>query len=216
MNNQPPKVRDGFQVRYTLLFLAGPLFLQVYDIIKPPERPDLSILLGVILGLYYLALTLFLVLAIAVNLYRPHSKIMLSLLLALALVGGLLWPGYRDGVRAAFTSDYVHFLVVRPAHLDQMRQPGNDEPLFHAWLWERDWAAGSIGSQTLLIYDKTDQLPLPPAMRSTDWIDRVLKFDAPRHFGLRFIAESVPNSRGYGAPSIKKLAKHFYVLKMEW
>ena len=84
MNNQPPIVRDGFQVRYTLLFLAGPLFLQIYDIIKPPERPDLSILLGVMLGLYCLALTLFLALAIAVNLYRPRSKVMLSLLLALS------------------------------------------------------------------------------------------------------------------------------------
>ena len=212
MYNQPPKVRDGFQVRYTLLFLAGPLLIQVYDIIKPPERPGLWVLLGVILVIYYLALALFLVLAIAVNLYRPRSKIMLSLLLPLFLTGGYMWAVFHVGA-ISFTSDYVHFQVVRPAYLDQMRQPGNDEPLFHAWLWERDWAAGSIGSQTLLIYDKTDQLPLPPAMRSTDWIDRVLKFDATKALGLRFIAESVPNSQGYGAPSIKKLAKHFYLLK---
>ena len=67
-----------------------------------------------------------------------------------------------------------------------------------------------------MIYDKTDQLPLPPAMRSTDWISKVLKFDAPKHLGLRFITEASSDSRGYGAPSIRKLAKHFYVLRMEW
>ena len=104
MNNQPPEVRDGFQVRYTLLVLAGPLFIQLYDIFAPPEEPILWILMGAILIYYYLALTLFLILAIAVNLYRPRPKIILSLLLPLVLTSGYIWAAFHGGI-IRFTSD---------------------------------------------------------------------------------------------------------------
>ena len=210
MHNQAPRALDGLRVRYTLLFLAGPLLIQVYEIIKAPERPDLTLLLTLVLIIYYFFLILFIVIAIAVNLYRLYWKRTLSLLLAPVLVGGFLWAEFHTG----FTPDYVHLLVMRSAYLDQMRQADSDQQLFHAWLWERIWGVGVTATQTILIYDKTDQLMLSPAMRSKEWIKEISKFGATGDLYLPSLTGLILDSQGRGDPSIKKLAKHFYLLEM--
>ena len=210
MCNQPPKTLDGFQVRYALLFLVGPLSIQVYDVFKAPEKPAWTLLLTLILIIYYLFLTLFLVIAIGINLYKLRWKRMLPLLLAPVLAGGFLWAEFRTG----FTPDYVHLLAMRSAYLDQMRQADSDHQLFHAWLWERIWGVGVTPTQTILIYDKTDQLTLSPAMRSKDWVNEVSKFHATGSLYFPSIIDLMPDAQGRGDPSIKKLAKHFYLLEM--
>ena len=209
MYNQTSKALDGFRVRYAVLFLAGDLLIQIYHVIKAPENPSLTLLVTLIGLVYYFALTLFLVISIGVSIYKLRWRRALSMLLAPVLVCGLLWGQFHTG----FTPDYIHFLLVRSSYLDQVRQAGGGERSFHAWLWERIWGVGVTATQTVLIYDGTDQLLLSPEMRSMDWVGEALKFDG-KGFYLGGIIELTPYSKGLGAPSITKFGGHFYLVEM--
>lgn len=197
---------DKFRLRYTLMFLAAPLLVQVYGISKGPEDPIL--LSAFIFVTYSLGLVIYFLIVVLRSVYMRHWKRLVSMLVAPVLTLGLWWGESYTGI----TPNYIKFSLSRSGYLSQIQQSRDGGVSFHAWLWDRSYGVGVTQTRAVLIYDESDQILLPPEARSADWVERVSKFEPDARLDLRTISDPTPYSLRRDTPLINKLAKHFYLV----
>lgn len=203
---QPSIKLDAFRARYALLFVVLFLVNQLLGINKNPDDFDIAGILfflasGSVLAVYFLVI-------VAVSVYRLQWRRLLSMLIVPGVAIGL----FQAQLYTGFTPDYGRLLLGRSRYLDQVQQIKGSDAAFYAWPWDRTGGVASTPTRTLLIYDETDQLLLPPDARSTDWKRRALSFRSADYLDLRSFVDPTRCSHGDTAPSIRRLDKHFYLV----
>ena len=202
------KTPDEFQARYIIVFLLPLLLSQTSRACAVPGSSDDP---GIIwLLLYIFCLMIYFSVALALSVLGRSWRRLASVLIAPFTVIGILQAEFSTGL----TPDYARFLLHRSEYMTQVRNNGPG-PVFYAWLWDRTWGVGRTQTQTILIYDKTDQVLLPPGSRTIVWLNEVKSFRSAENLDLRSL-----ESAGLGPVSyfdqivIAQLTDHFYLVSM--
>ena len=172
-----------FWVRYFVVFLGSLLLAEFYA--RLTESLGLGVLgitlfLAHALGLFIYFLSVFII-----SISQRSWRRFLPALIAPLVCFGLIKAQHRYG----FTPYYLQFSLMRVIYLEQVSRMDGGDQAFFAWLYGQTRGIGVTQTYTVLIYDGTDQILLPPQKRSIEWVDNVKAFASREKLRIAPIVE---------------------------
>ena len=204
----PLPATDKFRMRYVVIFISLLLLLQIRVLMDVPGELDVWDMGQMVLSMLFLST--YFVTVIGIALWTKSWRRLISMLVAPLSVWGCLSVQMHSG----FTPEYLRFLVHKREYLQNMAAYKGSDTTFYAWFWDRTWGVGITHTETLLVYDATDKITLPPQARSAAWRSSVNEFRAYDPTVLfEGVLDVTPNLPVRSSPIAISLAPHFYLVE---
>jgi hypothetical protein len=155
-----------------------------------------------------LFLLVFLAFSLLNNAIRGRSRGAISVMVTPIFAGSVfLFVGHLG-----ISVDLVYFEILKPLYLRQVDEmpPTTSKHRMKIWDWGETGGAAVVNIFYTLIYDDSDQIQLPPTLRSKDWVIRATQAAN----GSGFYSVIHPEDFGSGENiSVEHLDGHFYLIE---
>ena len=197
---------DCFRTRYAVILLGFICLSQVGAEIADANKLLFPVFL---IFLTFLAMFIYIISAFLYNLVKLRWKHLLSILAAVLAALSLISLQDCTGL----DPEYLRFVLLRPYYTTQVNEMPPAPIRFKAWFWNES-GGGIAGNHEFdaLIYDETEQLLLPPELRTDEWISAVEACSNYTELDLSAIASSGPTRNNSRKIRIKVLGRHFFMV----